>query len=98
MGVPYCSGYLDEVTEKLAEDLNEELWKPEDLKIPVFHTESGMLYSCMHSCKLEFILRSGSDQRGDRGAGGVKSEDGEEKSSVCLEEREELKEIEELEQ
>jgi len=30
------------VTEKLTEDLDEELWNAEDLKIPVFHTEDGM--------------------------------------------------------
>lgn len=43
VGVPYHSGYLSGVTEKLVEDLDEELWDAEDLKIPVFHTEDGML-------------------------------------------------------
>lgn len=43
IGVPYHSGYLSGATEKLAEDLGEELWKAEDLKISVFHTEDGML-------------------------------------------------------
>ena len=42
VGVPYHSGYLDGVTEKLIEDLDEELWSAEDLEIPVFHTEDGM--------------------------------------------------------
>jgi hypothetical protein len=30
------------VTEKLTEDLDEEVWNAEDLRIPVFHTEDGM--------------------------------------------------------
>lgn len=42
VGVPYHSGYLSGATEKLAEDIGEELWKGEDLKIPVFHTEDGV--------------------------------------------------------
>jgi fatty acid synthase subunit alpha, fungi type len=41
VGVPYHSRYLSGATEKLMEDIGEELWKAEDLKIPVFHTEDG---------------------------------------------------------
>ncbi|KAF8206176.1 fatty acid synthase [Mycena galopus ATCC 62051] len=43
VGVPYHSAYLSGATEKLiAEDLaGEELWKAEELKIPVFNTEDG---------------------------------------------------------
>ncbi|KAK7057294.1 acyl transferase/acyl hydrolase/lysophospholipase [Favolaschia claudopus] len=43
VGVPYHSTYLSGATEKLiAEDLGgDELWKAEDLKIPVFNTEDG---------------------------------------------------------
>jgi len=43
VGVPYHSTYLDGAAEKLCmEDLGgEELWKPQDLHIPVFHTEDG---------------------------------------------------------
>jgi fatty acid synthase subunit alpha, fungi type len=43
VGVPYHSQYLEGVTEKVTElDLGEvELWKPEDLHIPVYHTEDG---------------------------------------------------------
>ncbi|KAJ6512975.1 fatty acid synthase [Mycena sanguinolenta] len=43
VGVPYHSTYLAGATEKLIEeDLGgEELWKAEDLKIPVFNTEDG---------------------------------------------------------
>ena len=40
VGVPYHSGYLSGMTEKLVEDLDEESWNAEDLKI---HTEDGML-------------------------------------------------------
>jgi fatty acid synthase subunit beta len=36
-GVPCWSGYINWAAEKLAGDLEEELWKSEDLKIPVFH-------------------------------------------------------------
>lgn len=40
--VPYHSDYLDGVTDIVAdEDLQEELWVPSDLKIPVYHTETG---------------------------------------------------------
>ncbi|KAF7374647.1 Fatty acid synthase subunit alpha [Mycena sanguinolenta] len=43
VGVPYHSAYLNGAAEKLIEeDLGgEELWKAEDLKIPVFNTEDG---------------------------------------------------------
>lgn len=43
VGVPYHSQYLEGVTEKVTEiDLEgEELWEPEDLEIPVYHTENG---------------------------------------------------------
>ncbi|KZT29627.1 fatty acid synthase [Neolentinus lepideus HHB14362 ss-1] len=43
VNVPYHSSYLEGVTEKMcAEDLAcEELWKGEDLGIPVYHTEDG---------------------------------------------------------
>jgi len=40
--VPYHSDYLGGVTDIVAdEDLQEELWVPSDLKIPVYHTETG---------------------------------------------------------
>ena len=42
VGVPYHSQYMAGATDKVMEDLkNEELWTPADLKIPVYHTESG---------------------------------------------------------
>lgn len=43
VGVPYHSSYLEGVTEKVTEiDLKGvELWNPEDLTIPVYHTEDG---------------------------------------------------------
>jgi fatty acid synthase subunit alpha len=43
VNVPYHSKYLDAATDKLCkEDLNgEDLWKPGDLHIPVYHTENG---------------------------------------------------------
>ena len=43
VNVPYHSNYLQGVTEKVFEiDLEgKELWTPEDLAIPVFHTEDG---------------------------------------------------------
>jgi len=46
VGVPYHSGYLAEATQQLIEeDLEEEeLWKSEDLKIPVYNTEDGEDY------------------------------------------------------
>lgn len=40
--VPYHSDYLGGVTDIVVdEDLEEELWVPSDLKIPVYHTETG---------------------------------------------------------
>ena len=43
VGVPYHSKYLADVTDDVMDDLeNVELWKKEDLAIPVFHTENGM--------------------------------------------------------
>ncbi|KAF8071859.1 fatty acid synthase [Lyophyllum atratum] len=41
VGVPYHSGYLSGATEQLNEDLGEELWQAQDLKIPVYNTEDG---------------------------------------------------------
>ncbi|KAG6813968.1 hypothetical protein H0H92_005223, partial [Tricholoma furcatifolium] len=42
VGVPYHSQYLEGATDQLVNvDLGEELWQPQDLKIPVFHTEDG---------------------------------------------------------
>ena len=43
VGVPYHSEYLNGVTDLVAgEDLDhEELWEPNDLKIPVYNTENG---------------------------------------------------------
>ena len=41
VGVPYHSEYLNGTTDQLLEDLEEELWQPRDLKIPVFNTEDG---------------------------------------------------------
>lgn len=43
VGVPYHSTYLEGVTEKVTQiDLQGvDLWKPEDLAIPVYHTEDG---------------------------------------------------------
>lgn len=44
VGVPYHSDYLRGVTDTVVdEDLEEELWEPSDLKIPVFNTETGAL-------------------------------------------------------
>jgi fatty acid synthase subunit alpha len=44
VGVPYHSTYLEGVTEKVTKiDLEgQELWTPEDLKIPVYHIEDGL--------------------------------------------------------
>lgn len=43
VGVPYHSEYLNGTTDILIEDdLGEELWKAQDLKIPVYNTEDGM--------------------------------------------------------
>ncbi|KAH8100945.1 fatty acid synthase [Cristinia sonorae] len=43
VNVPYHSDYLKGATEEMFEDdlENEELWTPQDLAIPVFHTENG---------------------------------------------------------
>ncbi|KAH9945014.1 fatty acid synthase [Epithele typhae] len=42
VGVPYHSKYLSSVVDEVMDDLEEtELWKKEDLGIPVFHTENG---------------------------------------------------------
>ncbi|KAF5382044.1 hypothetical protein D9615_004428 [Tricholomella constricta] len=42
VGVPYHSEYLQGATEQLVnEDLGEELWNSQDLKIPVYNTEDG---------------------------------------------------------
>ncbi|KAF9467993.1 fatty acid synthase [Collybia nuda] len=42
VGVPYHSEYLGGITDILIEDdLGEELWKAQDLKIPVYNTEDG---------------------------------------------------------
>lgn len=41
VGVAYHSAYLSGTTDQLLEDLEEELWQPQDLKIPVFNTEDG---------------------------------------------------------
>lgn len=42
VGVPYHSDYLQDVTDTVVdEDLEDELWDPSDLKIPVYHTETG---------------------------------------------------------
>jgi len=46
VGVPYHSQYLEGVTEKVTTlDLEGmELWKPEDLRIPIYHTEDGLSF------------------------------------------------------
>ncbi|KAL5526485.1 FAS2 [Sanghuangporus sanghuang] len=41
VGVPYHSAYLNDVTDRVLEDLNEELWTPADISIPVYNTEDG---------------------------------------------------------
>ncbi|KAH9929871.1 uncharacterized protein BXZ73DRAFT_77990 [Epithele typhae] len=42
VGVPYHSKYLSSVVDEVMDDLDDiELWKNEDLGIPVFHTENG---------------------------------------------------------
>ena len=65
VGVPYHSEYLNGVANLVAEeDLDhEELWEPNDLKIPVYHTENGN-YSFLHlgAYMLIYIL-IGSDMR-----------------------------------
>lgn len=38
---PFHSPYLEGVTQKVCEDLGEELWTSEDLGIPVYNTEDG---------------------------------------------------------
>ena len=49
VNVPYHSDYLKGATEEMfEEDLEkQELWKPEDLAIPVFHTENGTYQQCL---------------------------------------------------
>lgn len=51
VGVPYHSEYLADLTQELIEDDLEgtELWKAEDLKIPVYNTEDGALILFIHS-------------------------------------------------
>lgn len=44
VGVPYHSDYLEGMTEKVMQDLGEELWRAEELAIPVYHTENGNNY------------------------------------------------------
>jgi malonyl CoA-acyl carrier protein transacylase len=41
VNVPYHSEYLNGATDKVVEDLKDELWTGSDLAIPVYHTESG---------------------------------------------------------
>ena len=42
VGVPYHSKYLADVTDEVMDDLEgQELWKKEDLGIPVYHTDNG---------------------------------------------------------
>ncbi|TIC66451.1 hypothetical protein E3Q02_01872 [Wallemia mellicola] len=43
VGVPYHSSYLESATPKVINDdlANEELWTPSDLKLAVYHTETG---------------------------------------------------------
>ncbi|TFK75163.1 fatty acid synthase [Pluteus cervinus] len=58
VGVPYHSDYLVGVTDKVVEDLGEELWSSADLKIPVYNTEDGSDLRKLDSS----ITRSLSDQ------------------------------------
>ena len=46
VNVPYHSPYLQGATDKLfEEDLgDQELWTPQDLAMPVYHTEDGMSF------------------------------------------------------
>lgn len=41
VNAPFHSPYLEGVTQKVCEDLGEELWTSEDLGIPVYNTEDG---------------------------------------------------------
>jgi fatty acid synthase subunit alpha, fungi type len=53
IGVPFHnSEYLESVGEKVVADLGEELWKKDDLAIPVYHTEDGRFsfYTSSFSC------------------------------------------------
>jgi fatty acid synthase subunit alpha, fungi type len=52
VSVPYHSDYLEDTTEDVVDDLGEELWSKENLKIPVYHTESGK------SCSFYVYLRA----------------------------------------
>jgi fatty acid synthase subunit alpha len=57
VSAPYHSMYMNEAPEKLfQEDLEgEELWRPEDLQMPVFHTESGLFQRPVCFCSLLII-------------------------------------------
>jgi len=59
VSVPFHSVYLSKATDKLlAEDLKgEELWKPEELRIPVFNTEDGTFYVFILLCSLILFFR-----------------------------------------
>ncbi|KAF9490473.1 fatty acid synthetase alpha subunit [Pleurotus eryngii] len=41
VGVPYHSKYMEGASDKVMEDLGEELWTGDDLGIPVYNTEDG---------------------------------------------------------
>lgn len=41
INAPYHSDYLKGATDKVVADLQSDLWKPVDLAIPVYHTETG---------------------------------------------------------
>ena len=66
VGVPYHSDYLAGAAEKVCEtDLaGEELWNVEQLRIPVFHTEDGMISFKFRFCTFThlvlFLYRLGS--------------------------------------
>lgn len=57
VAVPFHSIYLKNATEKvLKEDLEgEELWQPEDMRIPVYNTEDGM---AIPICSFIYLLTS----------------------------------------
>jgi fatty acid synthase subunit alpha, fungi type len=65
VGVPYHSEYLNGVADLVAEeDLDhEELWEPNDLKIPVSNTENGNYFFLHLGAYMLIYILIGSDMR-----------------------------------
>ena len=55
VGVPFHSDYLKGNTEKVLNDLGEELWDAKELAIPVYNTENGKLISNKDRCVSDIL-------------------------------------------